>query len=116
MDLTGDVALQASDDLLLGLALAGAAFDVGAGLWAVAQTTDIDHVQASVGLAIAIETRKGVCRLGPSLARGFGQHSDALRDEVGPYAERLTRELLRSPDHPTPLTKADIGRVAHPHS
>ena len=53
MDLAGDVALEAADDLLLGLALAGAALDVGAGLRAVAQTADRDHVQGSVGLAIA---------------------------------------------------------------
>ncbi len=45
------------------------------------------------------------------LARGLqvggelGRHSPALREAVGPHAERLARELLQAPDHPTPLTR-----------
>jgi Uncharacterized protein predicted to be involved in DNA repair len=54
----------------------------------------------------AVETRKGVCRLGPGLARELGEHSDALPEAVGPYAKRLTRELLRAPDHATPVTQS----------
>jgi len=42
---------------------------------------------------------------GAGLARELGQHSGVLREAVGPHAERLARELLRAPDHPTPLTK-----------
>lgn len=52
-----------------------------------------------------VETRQGVCRLGAGLARELGQHSPALREAVGPHAERLAQELLRAPDHPTPLTR-----------
>lgn len=52
-----------------------------------------------------VETRQGVCRLGSGLARELGCHSDALREAVGPHAERLARELLAAPDHPTPLTR-----------
>ena len=36
-----------------------------------------------------VETRQGVCRLGAGLARELGQHSPALREAVGPHAERL---------------------------
>jgi CRISP-associated protein Cas1 len=59
-----------------------------------------------------VETRKGVCRLGPTLARQLGGHSDALREAVGPHAERLARELLKAPDHPTPLTRARGSKSA----
>lgn len=52
-----------------------------------------------------VETRQGACRLGTGLARELGQHSPALREAVGPHAERLARDLLRAPDHPTPLTR-----------
>ena len=52
-----------------------------------------------------VETRQGVCRLGAGLARELGQHSPTLREAVGPHAERLARELLKAPDHPTPLTR-----------
>jgi hypothetical protein len=51
------------------------------------------------------ETRQGVCRLGAGRARELGQHSSALREAVGPHAERLARKLLKAPDHPTPLTR-----------
>ena len=51
-----------------------------------------------------IETRQGVCRLGSGLARELGGHRPALREAVGPRPERLARELLKAPDHPTPLT------------
>jgi len=53
-----------------------------------------------------VETRQGVCRLGAGLARELGQHSPALREAVGPHAERLARKLLRAPEHPTPLTQS----------
>lgn len=52
-----------------------------------------------------VETRRGVCRLGPKLARELGIYSHALREEVGPHAEQLARDLLKAPDHPTPLTR-----------
>jgi hypothetical protein len=53
-----------------------------------------------------VETRQGVCRLGPTLARGLGQHAQTMRDVVAPHAERLARNLLQAPDHPTPLTRS----------
>jgi CRISPR-associated endonuclease Cas1 len=52
------------------------------------------------------ENRKGVCRLGPSLARELASSSPQLRQSVAPHAERLARKLLRSPSHPTPLTRS----------
>ena len=51
------------------------------------------------------ETRKGVCRLGPSLARELAAHAAELGTAVAPNAERLARLLLRAPGHPTPLTR-----------
>jgi hypothetical protein len=35
----------------------------------------------------------------------LGQHSHALREAVGPHAEVLAQELLKAPEHPTPLTR-----------
>src|SRR5687768_15978844 len=51
--LAGDVALEAADDLLLGLALGDAPLGVGACAGAVAQAADGDHVQGAVGVAVA---------------------------------------------------------------
>src|SRR4051794_3568231 len=53
VELAGDVALEAADDLGLGLALGGAAFGVGACAFAIAQAADGDHVQRAVGVAVA---------------------------------------------------------------
>src|SRR6188768_418674 len=53
VDLTRDVALEAADDLGLGLAFGGAPRGVGARALAVAQATDRDHVQRAVGVAVA---------------------------------------------------------------
>ena len=53
VDLAGDVAFEAADDFALGLAFGGAAFDVGAGAFAVAHSGDGDQVQSAVGLAVA---------------------------------------------------------------
>lgn len=58
-----------------------------------------------------VETRQGICRLGPGLARELGARSHGLREAVGPHAERLARELLKAPDHPTPLTRARHARA-----
>src|SRR3954454_25347533 len=55
-ELAGDVALEAADDLGLGLAFGGAALGVGAGAVAVAQPADGDHVQRAVGVAVAAVT------------------------------------------------------------
>src|SRR3954449_1691133 len=51
--LAGDVALEAADDLLLGLALGNPALRVGARALAVTQAADGDHVQRAVGVAVA---------------------------------------------------------------
>ena len=51
------------------------------------------------------ETRKGVCRLGPSLACELASYAPELGKAVAPHAERLARVLLRAPEHPTPLTR-----------
>src|SRR3954451_7145069 len=51
--LAGDVALEAADDLLVGLALGNPALRVGARALAVTQAADGDHVQRAVGVAVA---------------------------------------------------------------
>ena len=53
IDLTGDVALQAADDLGLGLSFFGAAFDVGAGGRVRSHAGEHDPPQAMVGLPVA---------------------------------------------------------------
>jgi len=40
------------------------------------------------------ETREGVCRLGPDLARDLAQRSPALRDALMPHAAQLAKTLL----------------------
>jgi CRISPR-associated endonuclease Cas1 len=52
-----------------------------------------------------VETREGVCRLGPRLARTLGAASHQLRNAVAPDVEWLARQLLDNADHPTPLTR-----------
>lgn len=52
-----------------------------------------------------VETRQGVCRLGPGLAGEMAAKSQIVREAVAPHAERLASQLLRAPDHPTPLTR-----------
>jgi len=51
------------------------------------------------------ETRLGICRLGPSLARELGSFAPVLGKAVAPHAERLARVILDAPGHPTPLTR-----------
>src|SRR3954454_8240439 len=53
VDLARDVALEAADDLGLGLAFGGAPRGVGARAFAAAQAADRDHVQRAVGVAAA---------------------------------------------------------------
>ena len=52
-----------------------------------------------------VEARDGICRLGPRLSRELGRHSHPLREAVAPHAERLARNLMRAPEHSTPLTR-----------
>ncbi len=47
------------------------------------------------------ETREGVCRIGPPLARQLATHAPALRAAVAPHVERLARTLLKAPEHAT---------------
>lgn len=51
------------------------------------------------------ETREGVCRIGPPLARRLSSFVEPLRCDLGPFAEQLARILLARTDHPTPLTR-----------
>src|SRR4051794_1900271 len=86
--LARDVALEAADDLALGLAFGGATLRVGAGAVAAAQAADGDHVQAAVGVAVAavVEAvsrhapRGGRDRLGPR--RAAERPSPRQRPEV----------------------------------
>src|SRR6266550_8423655 len=52
VDLAGDVALEAADDLELGMALGGAPSDVVLGGLVDAQAGDNDQVQGAVGVAV----------------------------------------------------------------
>src|SRR6266536_6206997 len=53
VELAGDVALEAADDLGFGQALGGATVGVGAGASAVAEAADGDQVDCAVGVAVA---------------------------------------------------------------
>jgi len=53
VELTGDVAFEASHDLLLGQAFLGASLGVGAGARVPAQSAEHDPVESGVGLAVA---------------------------------------------------------------
>src|SRR5690606_2753378 len=53
VELAGDVAFEAADDLLLGQAVFGASFHVGAGAGVPAQAADDDPVERFVGLSVA---------------------------------------------------------------
>jgi CRISPR-associated endonuclease Cas1 len=50
------------------------------------------------------ETRRGVCRLGPDLARELAYYAPQLATATAPIAERLATALLRR-KHSTPLTR-----------
>jgi len=63
VDLAGDVALEAAEDLSLGLAFGRASLRVGAGALAVAQAADGDEVECSVGLAVAAVVEAVPCGL-----------------------------------------------------
>jgi len=51
-----------------------------------------------------VETREGVCRIGPPLAHQLAQLAPNLRRAVAPHAEALAGALLRNPKSATPLT------------
>lgn len=52
-----------------------------------------------------VETREGVCRIGPPLARRLASFGEPLRRDLAPFAEQLAQVLLSRTDHPTPLTR-----------
>lgn len=52
-----------------------------------------------------VETREGVCRIGPALAHQLAQLAPHLRRAVAPHAEALAGVLLRNPKSATPLTR-----------
>jgi hypothetical protein len=39
------------------------------------------------------------------MARALGKFSEELREAVAPHVEKLTRDPLKAPEHPTPLTR-----------
>src|SRR3954464_5110852 len=73
--LSGDVALEAADDLAFAEAFGGASFDVVAGGLVVAHPDDCDDVEGAVGGAISSATEavssacpSAACRLGSDAA------------------------------------------------
>ena len=57
VDLAGNVSLEAADDLLLGFALGGPLCDISSGALIASHTADGDHVQRSVGVAVAVSVQ-----------------------------------------------------------
>src|SRR6266516_7716894 len=89
VDLAGEVAFQAADDLAVALALAGAPFDVVLGGLLVAQADEHDPVERGVGLALA-------WRLPPRLSRWrFVLPEQALIGEEPEGAGNSIRPLSR---------------------
>ena len=95
--LAGDVALEAAHDFGLRLAFGGAAFRVGAGALAVAQTADDDQVQRSVRLAIAavVEAVAG------ALAGGGGDRARAAESGERPLPAQPLDVLSSGDQKPT---------------
>src|SRR5438046_483372 len=58
-----------------------------------------------------VETRDGTCRIGLPVARELARTAPNLRAAVAPYAEALASSLLRSPHHPTPITRSRHRRA-----
>jgi len=86
VDLSGDVALQAADDLRLGQALGGAPLDVGSGGRMVAHADDHDAVQGGVGLAVTAAVQAVA---DGRAGGGFGRRRSAEHGEGGLGAEAL---------------------------
>lgn len=53
VELAGDLALEAADDLLFGAPFGKSALHVGLDVIAISESDDDDHVKGSVGLAVA---------------------------------------------------------------
>jgi hypothetical protein len=77
VDLSGDVALEAADDLAFAESLGGAAFDVVAGGLVVAYADDGDDVEGAVGGSVAAAA-ESVTTAGASAAGGLGRDSTEL--------------------------------------
>jgi hypothetical protein len=70
VDLAGDVALEAAQDVELGQALLGAPFHVGPGRWVAAHPDQGDAPQGVVGLAVAAAVES--VAVGAARGRGDG--------------------------------------------
>jgi hypothetical protein len=77
VDLAGDVALAAADDLELGVALGDAAGDVVLGALVDAHAGDHDQVQRRVGVAVAAPMQPVALVLPEEAASGAAAHSIA---------------------------------------
>lgn len=73
VDLAGDVAFEAADDLAFRHALLRPSLDVGAGACITADACHDDPVEGSVGLAVATAVQPPA----PSLSRGLLDRADA---------------------------------------
>src|SRR5207244_7389319 len=79
VELAGDVALEAADDLGFGQALGGATVGVGARASAVAEPADGDQVECTVGLAVAAAVEPVSARA----SRGGGERTRAAEAGEG---------------------------------
>src|SRR5690606_33195391 len=95
VDLAGDVAFEAADDLFLGLALGCSAVGVGAGFRAVAQPDDGDEVEGAVGVAVAA----GVEAVAFGLAGGGGDRVGAAHVRECGFAVDAVNVLSGGDEH-----------------
>src|SRR3954468_2517956 len=73
VDLSDDVAFQATHDVLLGQSLGGSSGDVGACRFVVAHARDNSHIERSVGRAVAAAVEP--VPIGATRARGDRRRS-----------------------------------------
>src|SRR6266545_7546006 len=78
VELAGDVAFEAADDLLFGETVFGASFHVGAGAGVPAQAADDDPVERFVGLPVAAPVEAVAVGLagGGGDRRGAAEHGE----------------------------------------
>jgi hypothetical protein len=92
VDLAGDIALEAADDLCLRQALCGAPLDVGAGRGMGAHPRDHDPPQGVIGLAVAA----GVEAMAGALARGSRDRGGSAQMRPGRLGPQLCRVVSGS--------------------
>src|ERR1019366_5671438 len=110
VDLAGDVALEAADDLGLGFTLCCAAFDVGAGGRVGAHAGEQDPPQGVVGLAVSA----GVEPVADGLARGCRDGGGGAQVRPGGPAMAMPcpmTSVRAAPSRPTTRAAMALGTI-----